>query len=159
MFQTFVPEWKIQWRIFKIDFCHLIIFLSTLEDSCTWITIILVPGKLSFFIKFIFLQKRSFKCLLHFTFDYQAQELYNAINKNIYLIYFVVILSLLKCQRLLFIFIFICFVLIWKMSSHQVIRRVDCVDCGGSKYNVGPQVFCRTQLMVGSIQDGRLAFW
>ena len=60
---------------FKIDFCHLIIFLSRLKDFffCNWITIILVLGKLSLFFKFIFLQKGS---SLHFTFDYQAQELY-----------------------------------------------------------------------------------
>ena len=64
MFQTFVSEWKIQWRIFKIDFSHLIIFLSTLEDLYNWITIILVHGKLSFFIKF--LQKGSLNvyCIL-----------------------------------------------------------------------------------------------
>ena len=93
MFQTFVSEWKIQWRIFKIDFSHLIIFLSTLEDFYNWITIILVHGKLSFFIKFIFVQKGSLNVYCILPSIIKLKNFIMQLIKNIYLIYFVVLFS------------------------------------------------------------------
>ena len=142
MFQTFVSEWKIQWRIFKIDFSHLIIFLSTLEDFYNWITIILVHGKLSFFIKF--LQKGSLNvyCILPSIIKLKNFIMQLIEEENIFTLLFFYISN---CVYFSFIFSF-CFNLKNVLtSSDKAWSIVLIVDSGGSKYIEGPQVSCMTQ--------------